>query len=144
MSVAIDGTPFEIRDDDMLYRRFLPRHMKRGRVPPTAFTKPRTTEPDPEISVNLACITTATDMMQDQPTSLRLAVISVRDVRILGFQIIPDSQEGDPGHCLILGVQSMDDCDRLAEKAQVYVPPSTDQAAAPPQVRSEEPEPPTD
>ncbi len=45
----------QIRDDDLLYRRFHYTSLRLdGSITYAAYTRPKTTIPDPEISVNLA------------------------------------------------------------------------------------------
>src|SRR5579872_2714304 len=90
----------EIHNDDELFRRFLPR--KKAAVPLTAFTKPRTTDPDPEISVDLARLTTPEDCLAHGPANFRIGVLKVGEVRALGFEIRSAPEPNNPAHCLII------------------------------------------
>ncbi|HUY79310.1 MAG TPA: hypothetical protein VMV29_21250 [Ktedonobacterales bacterium] len=112
-----------MRDDDELYRRFLP--VKKNVVPLSAFTRPRTSDPDPAISVDLARETTPEKALEaGMPTHFKLGILRVGAVRSLGFTVRRDPMPDNPAHCIIEGVRTADDCDRLAEQATVYTPPA--------------------
>ena len=124
----MDTTPAhdleDLRDDDELYRRFLP-PKKKGVVPVTAYTAPRTSNPDPEISVDLARETTAEKCLEaGMPTHFKLGVLRVGVVRELGFTVRRDKKPGNDAHCVIEGVKTLDDCERLAENTVIFTPPS--------------------
>lgn len=124
MDVTPADDPNELRDDDELYRRFLPTK-KKNVVPSSAFTKPRTSDPDPEISVDLARETTPEKCLEaGLPTRFKLGILRVGTVRELGFTVRRDPTPDNPAHCLIEGVQTDDDCDRLAESTTIYIPPN--------------------
>jgi hypothetical protein len=113
----------EVRPDDLLYRRFFP---KKGRIRPTAYTLPRSETPDPELSVELARLTTPEEVLRDQPAGMKIGVLRVRDVvEKLHLRVRRDDQ-GGPAHCIIEGVDSMDLCDQLADLTTLYRPPSAD------------------
>ncbi len=124
MSATSSNDPNALSDDDELYRRFLP-VKKKNVVPSTAFMKPRTREPDPEISVDLARETTPESVLEaGKPTHFKLGVLRVGTVRALGFIVRRDPMPDNPAHCLIEGAHTEDDCDRLAEHAVIYSPPT--------------------
>ena len=119
----------EIRPDDLLYRRFFPKG-KKGVVPLTAYTLPRSVAPeptpDPELSVELARLTTPEEVLRDQPAGMKIGVLRVRDVVEKLHLYVHRDNEGGPAHCVIKGVDSLDLCDQLAELTTIYRPPSAD------------------
>jgi hypothetical protein len=123
MNPPSDGGPIAISPDDSLYRRFFFQNKKkRDRVPLTAFTLRGSHAPDPEISVMLASLCSPEDVLQGQPAGLKICILSVRDVLGLGLQVRHSPLPGNPAHCSILGVSSLDMCDQLAEHATIYRP----------------------
>jgi|SRR5579862_4088212 len=116
--------PDDLRDEDELYRRFLPTK-KKGRVPSTTYTTRPTGNPDPEISVDLARETTPEKTLEaGKPTHFKLGILRVGEVRELGFTVRRDPKPDNPAHCVIEGAKTLDDCDRLAEITSIYIPPS--------------------
>lgn len=128
-----DGT-VQISDDDLLYRRFYYKSVRRdGSITPAAYTLPRTTIPDPEISVDLARLTTPARTLGAVDKSVfGLGELKAGDVRKLGFTIryqpIEENRaqgiEENPAHCIIEGVKTEEDCDHLAEITHVHTLPS--------------------
>jgi hypothetical protein len=104
-----DGT-VQISDDDLLYRRFYYKSVRRdGSITPAAYTLPRTTIPDPEISVDLARLTTPARTLGAVDKSVfGLGELKAGDVRKLGFTIryqpIEENRaqgiEENPAHCI--------------------------------------------
>ena len=124
MDITPSDNPDDLRDDDELYRRFLP-VKKKNVVPLTAFTKPRTSDPDPEISVDLARETTPDKVLAaGAPTHFKLGVLRVGAIRELGFTVRRDPTPDNPAHCIIEGLRTESDCDRLAEQTTIYMPPA--------------------
>lgn len=108
----------ELQDDDIVYRRYFRR---KKHIPSTAFCKPRSnpSEPDPEISVDLARLTTPEKTLQNGPNGMKIAVLKVGEIKRLGFTIRPqhDDDNDNEAHCVICGVQTLDHCDLLTEIA---------------------------
>lgn len=114
----------EISDDDLLYRRFHRSSLRRDRsITDGAYTRPKTKIPDPEISVDLERLTTPEKTLAAAPPGFGLGVLSVRDVRRLGFTARYQPIPGNNAHCIIEGVKTEKDCDDLAKVTQVHTQP---------------------
>lgn len=125
MSQLQENKMLQINDDDLLYRRF---HYKSlwsdGSITNVAYMRPKSTTPDPEISVNLARLTTPTQTLEAVSKSLfGLGELKVGDVRKLGFRVRYDPMPDNDAHCIIEGAKTEEDCDRLAEITRVHTPP---------------------
>jgi len=109
--------PVQISDGDFLYRRLAPgsSHINPdGTVASNAFK--RDGRPDPEISVDLARLTTETEALARAPSSqFRLGVLEAGEVRALGLTLVHAPTEDNPSHSLILGNNSKATCRLLAE-----------------------------
>lgn len=129
-----------IADSDELYRRFAANHLRRdGTLAPTAFMKGSTSKgngvPDPQISVDLAKLTTPEQSLRcagrvDEPEgrpNLGIAVVVARIPRgpDLSLSVRHAPQAAGPetkenfAHSLIegnVGEQALAKCDRLAEE----------------------------
>ena len=116
----------QISDDDLLYRRFHYTSLRRdGSIAPAVYTRPKTSIPDPEISVNLARKTTPEKTLAAAPPVFGLGVLKAGDVRRLGFTIRYDPNPKNRAHCIIEGVKTEVDCYLLAGITQVHtLPPS--------------------
>lgn len=115
----------EISDDDLLYRRFHRKSLRRdGRLTLATYTLPKTSIPDPEISVDLERLTTPEKTLAAAlPGLFGLGVLSAGDVRRLGFTVRYQPIPGNDAHCIIEGVKTEEDCDRLAEVTRVHTLP---------------------
>jgi hypothetical protein len=123
----------QISDDDLLYRRFYYKSLRRdGSLTPAAYTLPRTTIPDPEISVDLVSLTTPARTLGSVDNSLfGLGELKVGDVRKLGFTVrhqpieenLAQGIEENYAHSIIEGLKTEEDCDRLAGITRVHTLP---------------------
>ncbi len=114
----------EISDDDLLYRRFHRKSLRRDRsITDGAYTRPKSRIPDPEISVDLERLTTAEETLAAAPPGFGLGVLSAGDVRKLGFTVRYQPLPGNNAHCIIEGVKTEEDCDRLAKVTRVHTLP---------------------
>lgn len=114
----------EISDDDLLYRRFYHTSRRRdGRLTLATYTLPKTSIPDPEISVDLERLTTPEKTLAKAPGGFGLGVVSAGDVRRLGFTVRCQPLPENDAHCIIEGVITEADCERLAEVTRVHTPP---------------------
>jgi len=114
----------EISDDDLLYRRFYHKSCRRdGRLTLATYTLPKSSIPDPEISVDLERLTTSEETLAKAPGGFGLGVLSAGDVRRLGFTVRYQPLPDNNAHCIIEGVKTEEDCDRLAEVTRVHTPP---------------------
>jgi hypothetical protein len=122
------NVPEVIADDDELYRRISTHHVDWTDrvVNRTAYYRSNPLnrnkyEPDPEISVALARLTTPDEYLRhtNRPRA-GIGLLVAGEVRRLGFSIrhAPDEQ-GGPAHCLIEGPNTRDLCEQLAERTRV-------------------------
>jgi len=131
MNNARENGTDQIGDDDLLYRRFHRSHLRRdGSIAYAAYLLPRTTTPDPEISVNLARRTTPEETLAAAPPVFGLGVLSARDVRRLGFTVRHKPTRGNNAHCIIEGAKTETDCARLAEVTRVHTLPPPRESSA--------------
>lgn len=124
----------EFRDDDVLYRRLLPYFIKEdGTVSSAAYmrSKPPPKAPDPEISVDLAQLTTPDQTLAGHP-GFGLGAIKVGELRKLGFTVRRDPTPGNEAHCLIEGVKTKQDCKLLAEITEIHMTPAQDESKGKP------------
>jgi hypothetical protein len=114
----------QIRDDDLLYRRFHYTSLRRdGSISYAAYMRPKTTTPDPEISVNLARETTPEDTLAAAPPVFGLGVLRAGDVRKLGLTVRYNPSRKNRAYCLIEGAKTEVDCDLLAGITHVHTFP---------------------
>lgn len=112
--------PAQVADDDLLHRRLAPSgHMNPdGTVASNAFKLHG--RPDPEISVDLARLTTEFESLaRARHPQVRLGVLRAGDVRALGLTVTHAPTEDNPSHSLIRGNNSKATCAQLAEKTRV-------------------------
>ena len=85
-----------------------------GTVNSNAFK--RDGRPDPEISVDLARLTTESESLARAPSpQFRLGRLRVGDVRALNLTVTHMPTEDNPSHCVILGNTQKATCRKLAE-----------------------------
>jgi hypothetical protein len=128
-----EGT-VQISDDDLLYRRFYYKSIRRdGSFTSAMYTLPRTTIPDVEISVELARLTTPERTLGTVDKSVfGLGQLIAGDIRKLGFTVryqpIEENRalgiEENPAHGVIEGVKTEEDCDQLAGITRAHTLPS--------------------
>jgi hypothetical protein len=110
----------EITDDDFLYRRLAPAsHVNPDdTVNSNAFKKDG--KPDPEISVDLARLTTLQEAMRRAPNAdFRIGILAARDAHDLGLRVTHQPTDENPAHSVIEGNASKATCRLLAEKTQL-------------------------
>jgi hypothetical protein len=110
-------------DDDELYRRLAPHHVRDdGTVNSSAFKREKGY--DPLISVDLARFTASPqDALRTRPT-FGLGILRVGDVRAMGLSVQRDPLPDNPAHCLIEGLATRDQARQLAALTRVLVPPT--------------------
>jgi hypothetical protein len=114
----------QISDDDLLYRRFHPISLRRdGSITYAAYMRPKTTIPDPEISVNLARKTTPEETLAAAPPIFGLGMLKTGDIRSLGFTVCYRPSQRNRAHCIIEGAKTEKDCHLLAEITKVHTFP---------------------
>ncbi len=120
-----------IDDDDDLYRRLIPTSVNRhGAVSRGAFYRAGM-EPDPEISVNIARLSSPEATLTGGPPGSGIGVIRAGLARTTGLQVRHAPVEGNDAHALIVGASTRDHCSLLAEGTRVVIPPSGAPAARP-------------
>lgn len=109
-----------IVDEDLLYRRLSIGNCfkQNGKISSVVFK--RRGEPDHEISVDLARLTTAQESV-DRPGRLGfvLAQMEARSPRSLGFTVVHDPQDDNQSHSLILGENNSQRCRALADMLEI-------------------------
>jgi hypothetical protein len=113
-----------IDDADDLYRRILAYHLKPDGTVSSAAFMTRSKRPDPSLSVHLARITSPEESLRAGLPGQGIVAVSARVPRSLGLTVEHDPQPGDPGHCLIRGLRSKEQCALLAAASRVVVPPA--------------------
>ena len=116
--------PVPIADNDLLYRRLAPSgHLNSdGTVASNAFKLH--SRPDPEPSVDLARLTTASESRaRAGRPGFRVGVLRAGDVRALGLTVTHEPTEDNPSHCLIRGNTTRETCKKLAEKTRMLLTP---------------------
>ena len=105
----------EIGDDDLLYRRLGPDHVSPdGTVNSNAFKLHG--RPDPEISVDLAKLTTPGESLSRAPSDrFRLGVMKAGAVRELKLVVRHKPIDDNGSHSVIEGAKSKKECRLLAE-----------------------------
>jgi hypothetical protein len=113
----------EIDDEDDLYRRLILTSVnRRGDVTRGAYYRAGM-EPDPEISVNIARLSSPDATVVGGPPGCDVGVIKAGAARAIGLEVRHDPLADNPAHALILGATTRDDCSRLAEATRVLLPP---------------------
>ncbi len=126
MNKKRENDKVQIGDDDLLYRRFHRKDLRRdGGITYALYMQRKpTTMPDPEISVDLGSLTTPEKTLAADPRPIfGLGVLRVGDVRRLGFTVRYNPNPKNNAHCIIEGVITEADCDRLAEITHVHTLP---------------------
>ena len=105
-----------VSDDDFLYRRInLKGQLNPDRtVNSNAYKKGG--KPDPEISVDLAPLSTIQESLlrAPDPRSFTIGIIQTRTVRAFGLTVTHQPTEENPAHAVILGNNSKSTCRDLA------------------------------
>jgi hypothetical protein len=128
-----------IDDDEVVYRRALPYWYQDGVLADATF---RPTERDTDgLSLWRARHVSVEEAARGRGPEYYVAAVSVRDIRALGIEIVPDAPSGVRGHCIVPALNFDDrkstrslECQRaLARRAEVSGPfrstPSTDSNA---------------
>ena len=64
-------------------------------------------------------VTTAGALLRARPASQQVVALRAEVPRSLGLDVVPDPVDGDPGHCLIRGLGSKEQCARLAAASRL-------------------------
>jgi len=105
----------DIDDDDDLYRRVVPYHIKPNlQVSSAAFKDKR--GPLRRFSVDLARLTTPEESLRPMP-HFRLIAFRALTPRRLGFTVTHEPESGNYAHCNVEGVSSDDSCSQLAAES---------------------------
>ena len=109
----------EIRDDDWLYRRLHAACIKSdGTVSSVAFMTSK--YPDPEVSVDLAKLTTPVESVNRDGKGFRkLGQLQAGGPRELGLNVVHDPLEDNVAHSLIVGADTKAMCRRLARLVEI-------------------------
>ena len=121
-----EGKIEQIADDDLLYRRLAPLHLKPDGTVNSAAFKLRG-RPDPQVSVDLARLTTLEVTLGRAPRpGFGLGTLVAGDPRSLGLGLRHDPVPSNPAHALIegQGPNDIQTARRLAEMTRVLVKPS--------------------
>lgn len=111
-----------IDDDDELYRRLAPDFVKRdGSISSAAFK--RNGVPDPELSVDLARLTTPEQSLVTRP-NFGLGGLLARVPRQIGLNVRHDPVEGNQAHSVIEGQTTREQPRLLAEQTRIIRLPS--------------------
>ena len=114
-----------IRADDEVYRRLAPETVDRGTNTARRNAFYTGGQPDPEVSVHLRRLagTPADVLNRAGRLHFGIGLLTVTDIRALGFILESRPLPEDESHAVILGVRSRADCDRLAEITSILKAP---------------------
>jgi len=112
----------DLTDDDQLYRRLAPHHVRDdGTVNSSAFKREKGY--DPSVSVDLARLTASpAEALRTRPT-FGVGVLLVADVRTIGLSVRRDPLPENPAHCFIEGLANRDQARQLAALTRVLIQP---------------------
>lgn len=111
-----------VADEDELYRRLAPHHIKEGgRVSSSAFKRGKI--PDPEVSVNLARLTTIEETLATRPEH-GVGMLPARLPRSIGLTVRHDPVSDNHAHTVIEGQTSRQQPRELAEGTVILRLPS--------------------
>jgi hypothetical protein len=121
--LSSSNQPIEIGGDDLLYRRLGPDHVNAdGTVNSNAFKLHG--RPDPEISVDLARLTTPEQSLSRAPNDrFRLGVMQAGAVRELKLVVRHKPIDDNESHSVIEGAKSKKECRLLAEITSLMTVP---------------------
>ena len=108
-----------IEDRDELYRRFPLAYLKAdGTISSAAFKRGKT--PDPEVSVDLAKLTTPEECLRraDRPEQ-GIGVLIAGHPRSIGLTVRHDPLDGNPAHSVIEGQTTREQPRLLAEQTSI-------------------------
>ena len=113
-----------IEPSDELYRRIFHYHLKPdGRISSAAFMT-RSGKPDPNLSVHLARMVDPEESLRRGLPGQGIVALPAAVPMAMGLVVRHDPQPGDPGHCLIPGLETKGACVRLAAASRLVVPPA--------------------
>lgn len=113
-----------IADDDELYRRLAPHHLRHdGTVNSSVFKREKGY--DPSVSVDLVRLTVSAEVTLRTRPHFGLGVLRVGDVRAPGLTVRRDPLPDNPAHCLIEGLATKDQARRLAATMRVLIRPQS-------------------
>lgn len=107
-----------IADGDDLLRRVLPYFIKADDSVSSAAFKKRNKQPDNEISVELARLSSPVECAERYgPRGFRVIALTAGAARALSFEVRHDPLEDCYPHSLIVGENNADRCEQLASSA---------------------------
>jgi hypothetical protein len=110
-----------IADDDFLYRRLsIKGHLNPDKtVNSNAYKKDG--KPDPEISVNVATLSSVRECLlkAPDPASFTVGIIQTAKVRALGLTVLHQPTDDNPAHSVITGNNSKGTCRDLAKETRL-------------------------
>lgn len=117
----------QIEDDDELYRRIAPDHFKTDGTVSSATYK-KSNKPDPEISVNLAYLSTIEKTLENKP-HFGVGSLIARYPREIGLVVVHDPIDHpieliNEAHSLIKGASTKKQCSDLAKNTKVLKEPT--------------------
>jgi hypothetical protein len=112
-----------ITAEDHLYRRLIYGSVKSGKTLRSAYYR-RGNLPDPELSVNLARMSTPEQTAQSGPwPGFGVGVLPVAIPIEMDLTVQHAPETNNDAHCLIIGVQTRAQCRLLAEATEVLIHP---------------------
>lgn len=112
------GTEPEVDETDDLLRRVFHYHIKPNNTVSSAAFMTRSRKPDPSCSVSLARITPPERLLQTGLEGQRVVSLPARVPLRMNLKVRLSPEENDPGHCLIEGLSSKQQCVELARASQ--------------------------
>lgn len=113
--------PVQIADGDRLYRRLSPDHINPdGSVNSNAYKLHG--HPDPEPSVDVARLTSVQAAIAGalaRGPKFRVGVLSVRELRVSGFDAVHKPTDANPAHCVVVGNTQKATCRQLARLTNI-------------------------
>jgi hypothetical protein len=80
-------------------------------------------KPDPELSVDLARLTTSEETLGRGLPGMGLAELAASAPLDMGLTVIHKPEPDNRAHCLVMGLATKEQCRELASQAKVRVPP---------------------
>lgn len=115
------GIGTDIDEADDLLRRVFHYHIKPDTSVSSAAFMTRSSKPDPSCSVSLARITPPERLLQTGLEGQRVVSLPVRVPLRMNLKVTFSPEENDPGHCLIEGLGSKQQCVELARASHLVL-----------------------
>lgn len=115
------GTGTDIEETDELLRRAFHYHIKPNNTVSSAAFMTRSGKPDPSCSVSLARITSPERLLQSGLEGQKVVSLPARVPLRMQLKVRLSPEENDPGHCLIEGLSSKQQCVELARASHLVL-----------------------